>query len=475
MTKLHIFRRKTMAKVVLATLIISLQLISLFASTPLGLEESIEIALENNKELQAQEKGTKVAQWTQYNALSNFFPQAYFNATAVRIDDKTYERATEVYQIPVLGANGIPTGDYIPFSAGAMSGLYRTTYRTNFTVQQPIFNGGKIFLGYQIARLARQQAENALESKQYDVSQRVAETYFNILKLKDFYYIIDKSTTAAEAHLDRLNQLRDQGMARSTDVLQWQVRLQEYTASRREIYDNIEVLLELWNSMLGASGKVYHPLGIKLSRYDDQIDHYNSLNDNQIETFLSDNVLRLEEANPEMRNIELTRQMMSKQYTMSKGNFLPSLNLQFTYELENDDKLDLSGERNWNLAAVLSFPLFRGGANYTNLQRVRNEKRQTEYAVSAMEDHLRTETRRLSRQMITRAMQVESNRISLEYARENHQIMRNLFEQGLLTSSEFLDADTMLLNAEINLLSTYYDFIITRYELDKYTTWKEVK
>ncbi|MBW6516756.1 MAG: TolC family protein [Candidatus Cloacimonetes bacterium] len=462
-------------KLALIILLFLVNITMLIASIPLSLDESIEVALENNKELQAQEKGARAAYWSQYNTLSNFFPQAYFNATAVRIDDKTYDRATEMFQIPVFGPNHLPTGDYIPFSAGAMNGIHRTTYRTNFTVQQPIFNGGKILLVYQISRLARQQADNALESKQYDVSQRVAEAYFNILKLKDMYFIIDKSMTSVESHLERVRQLQEQGMARQSDVLQWQVRLQEYLASSREVYDNIEIILELWNNMMGMTGKAYRPLEIDLSKYDELIDHYNTLNETQIEGFIIDNVKDLEKYNPEMQNIELTRKLMDKQYTISKGNFLPSLNLQFTYELENDDKLDLSGDRNWNLAAVLSFPLFRGGANYTNLQRARNEKREVEYATSALEDYMRLETRRLSRQLIINAMKIESNKLALDYARENYDILSNLFEQGLLTSSDLLDADTMLISAETNLIASYYDFIITRYELNKYTTLKEVK
>jgi len=205
------------------------------------------------------------------------------------------------------------------------------------------------------------------------------------------------------------------------------------------------------------------------------ITNYAALSPGEINTFLADNVESLKKHNPQFQNAELTRDIVGKNYKMAKGNFLPILNLQFNYELENDDRLDLSGDRNWNLAAVLTFPLFKGGANYTNLRRSRAEKRQTELTTYAMEDYLITETRRISRQLITSALQVESNRTGLEYARENYDILRSLFEQGMLTSSEFLDAETMLFSAESNLISTYYDFITAIYELNKYTTLKEVQ
>jgi outer membrane protein TolC len=444
----------------------------IMATTPLTLEESIDLALENNKELLAEEQGYEAAKWAQHNVLSNFFPQASFNARAVRIDDETYNRATEVHKIPVFGPNNIPTGDYIPFSAASMNGLYRTTYNTGFTVQQPIFNGGKIFLGYQIARLARKQAEQTVTERENDIRHRVADTYLNILKMQDLSETVDKNITSASANLHNVSHMKELGMAKESDVLQWQVRLQEYRTTQREIDYTIEILLEHWNSMLGYPEILYHPEAIDLANYDEEISQYAAFDRAEIEDFVADNVESLKRYNPQIQNIELTRDIVRKNYSMAKGNFLPSLNLQFSYELENDDKLDLSGDSNWNLAAVLSFPLFKGGANYTNLRKVRAEKRQTDLATSAMEDYYIIETRRVSKQLITNALQVESNQTGLEYARENYYILRNLFEQGMLTSSEFLDAETMLFVAESNVISAYYDFIIAIYELNKYRTLK---
>ncbi len=461
-----------MTKLAVILLITILNIVSVFASSPLGLEESIDLALENNKGILAEEQAFQASRWSEYNMLSNFFPQATFNTTAVRIDDKTYERATQTFKIPVFGADDMPTGDYIPFSPAALNGLYRTSYRTNFTVRQPIFTGGRIFLGYQMARLARQQAGNMLADKENDVRHQVTGTYFSILKMHDLQETVKKNIRASEASLQKVLQMKDVGMARQTDVLQWQVRLEEYRTTQRELDFNIAMLLELWNNQLGFSLVTYHPAGIEPGSFDEHIERFASKTGDEIEAYLAANVQLLIENNPQMQNIEITRELAGKNYTIAKGNFLPSLNLQFSYDLEESDKLDFSGESSWNIAAVLSFPLFRGGANYTNLRKARAEEREAEYASSAVEDFLITETRRLSRELITNALQVENSKVSRDYAQENYQIMNNLFEQGMITSSEFLDAETMLFAAETNVIAAYYDFITTRYELNKYTTFK---
>jgi outer membrane protein TolC len=464
-----------MIRLALILLIITISSGSLPAMNPLSLEESIAIALENNKELKAQAEGYNAARWSEYNMFGNYLPQASLNAMAVRIDNKTYERASEVFKIPVFGSNNLPTGDYIPFSAGALNGLYRTTYRTNITVQQPLFAGGKIFLGHQISRLATKQAENLVADKENEITHQVTDLYFNILKMQDLKETVGKSILAAEANLHKVREMKEQGMARQTDLLQWQFRLQDYQISRRELENNIEMLLELWNNTLGVPDRSYQPVPLDLESFDREIGEIAALSGEEIEQYLEKNVRALTEHNPRMKNIEVTRKIVGKNYTIAKGNFLPSLNLQFSYEFEDSDRIDFSGEKSWNLAAVLSFPLFRGGANYTNLRKAKAEKRETEYAVSALEDYLVVETRRLSRLLITTALQVQSSKTGLDLARENYRILKNLSEQGMITNSEFLDAEVMLFAGETNVIAAYYDFIITSYELNKYTTFKGVR
>ncbi|MBT5420136.1 MAG: hypothetical protein HOK80_04540, partial [Candidatus Cloacimonetes bacterium] len=131
-----------MKKLILLTL--TLLLLSSIYAVEIDLDESIKVARENNKDIQAEEYSVKSAKWGKFDALSNFLPRASFNSTIVRIDDDTCDEATQIMQVPVFSPMGIPTGDFIPFSSSAMgTGFYQTSYTNNITVQQSIFNGGK--------------------------------------------------------------------------------------------------------------------------------------------------------------------------------------------------------------------------------------------------------------------------------------------------------------------------------------------
>jgi outer membrane protein TolC len=358
---------------------------------------------------------------------------------------------------------------------GGISGMYKTSYRTGLTVTQPLFVGGKIVSGYQMARYNRMQTENSFLHKLNDVRHQVVATYFNILKLKDMRELVSNSLKTAELKKEQIALQQELGLAKRADYLQWQVRIYEYKKTERELSYNLEMLLELYNNLLGLETPEYTPAQIDYQAFSPEINNYAELEENEVKAFLQEEVSKFKQVNPLLKNLDLTQKMLETNRRMAKGNFLPSLSLQFNYEFENDDKLDLSGDKNWNIAAVLSMPLFKGGSNYADLRKSREELRQVQFMNSVVKDHYERETRRLSRQLVMSALNVSSSETAYEYAAENYKILSNLFEQNMLTNSDFLDAESLIFSSKIGLISAYFDFIITKYELEKYTTLQEVK
>ena len=71
--------------------------------------------------------------------------------------------------------------------------------------------------------------------------------------------------------------------------------------------------------------------------------------------------------------------------------------------------------------------------------------------------------------LITKAKRVISGKLAYENAKENYSIVNNLFDQGMVTNTELMDAEIMLFGSELNLQTSYYDFVLAKYTLEKYT------
>jgi outer membrane protein TolC len=459
--------QKTIVTVILLSAAVVLNSVSI------TLDESIEIAEENNKELLAEKNSVQAAEWGRYNAFSNFLPRANLNTSVVRIDDDTYQQAQEMVKIPVFGPDDMPTGDYVPFSAGAMmNGVHKTTYRNSITVQQPVFTGGKILLGYQLASLASQRAKNVVENKKNELSFQVTSTYLNILKLQELRELSENSLRSTTAKLQQVKDKYDAGLAKRSDVLQWQVKLQNDRTAFNEIDSNLQIVLSMWKNLLGTD-QLYYPEKINVTDWQEEMEFFADLKGDEKDSYLDEVLAKVEKFNPTLKMLDVNESMMQKNYTMKKGNFLPSINLQFTYEIEDDDKLDFSGRDSWNLAAIVSLPLFSGGSNYTELKQAQHELRQTRYNIEYARENLFVGAKQAILALTNKAEEIDNNRKALEFAQENHQIINSLFDQDMVTNVELMDAEVMMFSSQMNLTASYYDFIEGLYELYKFTNNQE--
>jgi len=441
----------------------------------ISLEKSIELARENNREMLATEELYHASVWAERNALSGFFPRLDFNSTIARIDDDYYREMSGVDEIPVYGTDGQIIGT-IPFSAAAMSpGFYKTTYNNNITVQQPIFNGGKEIFSYQLARLLRNQSKQELLSKEKTLDYEVTSVYFGFLKLQDLYELARKNLNSTSSHLDLIQQRYELGTVKKSDLLQWQVRFKNDQTSLQMIENDLREITELWGLVLDFEDDYPEPKPFDVSSYDDNIKSLVELDEKSLHQELNDFYEKVKQTSPEIRSMQINKKMMRKNYHIALSNFLPNFNLQFTYEFENDDEFDLQGQENWSLAAVVSVPIFYSGSNYAKVKQSWYEWRSAEKNLNFAQDSYLISAKNVFYEQLINAHKVQDSKSALELAQENHRIVNDLYEQGMVTNIELLDAETMLINSEFNLISAYYDFILNEYELKKYICNKESK
>ncbi len=438
-------------KKVILTFVLMLMISALSAIT---LEESIQIARENNKDILAQESGLMSADWSEKNALTNFFPKVSFSSTIVRIDDDTYDLANAPIQVPGIG------------EFPSMFSVYKTSYTNYITVQQPVFNGGKMIMGYQLAKLAKKQALIALQDKRNDISYAVASAYLGILRLQDLKTLSEKSLNSTISHLEKVQKKYEVGTAKKSDVLQWQVKKKNDETAINEIEGDIDELLGMWTNLLGVEGK--SPAQIEVKALDLEINKYASMNSKETEQAMKEYLSDVSISSPTLQMLELAQKMTKKKYLMAKGEFLPSINIQYNYEFESDDKFDFSGEENWNFAAVVSVPIFTSGANFSSVKTAKYEMKRVDYETESIKENYLIAAKNAFYSLITKSKTIEDNKTALEFAEENHKIINELYEQGMVTNSELLDAEAMLFGSEMNLVSSYYDYILIKYELKKY-------
>jgi len=438
----------------------------------LSLDEAITTAVQNNKSYNAQKYTYQQYKWNEKNALTGFFPKIDFNASAVRIDNDTYENANAVIKLQVYDAFDNPTGDYVPISAGMMTGgIYKTTYMTDLTIRQPIFNGGKLFLGHHIAQLSTKQALQNLVSSKNDLEYNVADSYFNILKIQDMIKIANKSLASSQAQLKKIYEKFNVGVVKKSDVLQWEVKVENDKITLEELKNGLSVLKTYWFNILGLASlsESAMPDRIDLSSYDYEITLLHSISEVTKFDTLSYVLSVVKAENPDLKSLALSEKIAKTAHKLAISNFLPSLNLQYTRTFDQDNKLNFDGADIWNIAAVFSVPIFHFGTNITNLKKSTYGYKSTQLQLEDAREKILMAAENSVYNLITKAKRVMSGKLAYENAKENYSIVNDLFDQGMVTNTELMDAEIMLFGSELNQQISYYDFVLAKYTLEKYT------
>jgi outer membrane protein TolC len=111
----------------------------------LTLEDAIQNALSRNPEVLATKEGLDASQHAVWSARLAFAPSASINSSVTRVDERTFRVANESLDgLREILEIAVPDQEFDiePF-------LYRNTYRTNFQVRLPIYNGGRLWVHVQ--------------------------------------------------------------------------------------------------------------------------------------------------------------------------------------------------------------------------------------------------------------------------------------------------------------------------------------
>lgn len=440
---------------VLLILLMLTSITTLLLGRSINLEQCLKMLNKQNREIAAERYGIQAEKWRQRDALGNFLPQINFNSTIVRIDDDTYNEANAGFEIPGIG------------SFPSLMPINKTTYQNTITVQQSIFNGGKVIIGYQLAKIARQQAEQSLNNTHNDIVYSGVSNFIQILKLKDLQALAQLSLESSQTQLNTIEERAEVGLALESDILQWKVKVSNSEIALKEIENNLTIVKRIWHNQLNTNEKL-DPEPIALEELTLEATRFAALTEEQKMLQMKNYLNEVKQNNPQLASLELSNLIMGKNYLLNKGNFLPSLNIQFTYEIEEDDTFDFSGNDNWNIAALISLPIFSGGKNLSNLNVAKYQKRKVEQTISAGKEQILVAAENSFRMMTITAEKIENNSLARESALENHRLINQYFEQGLATNTDLLNAETMKFNSEMNLTAATYDYLIQKYEMKKW-------
>ncbi len=147
----------------------------------------------------------------------------------------------------------------------------------------------------------------------------------------------------------------------------------------------------------------------------------------------------------------------------SRGNFLPTLDLSYTY---NANKEDLGeGKDNANASAIISYSLFNGLQDKYNLEASKDSEKSSKYTLEATKHDLVYNIKARYISYLKSIKNIETLNNAYKLLQKQYEDSLNKFEQGLLAKNDLLQVNAQMLQAKQNLARAKADSKIAWYDL----------
>jgi len=402
----------------------------------LNIDQAINLALENNESYKSAKEEISKANNRIYEVRASAFPQLTAGINLIR----NWELSTFVLTFDTT-TTSVRTGTYY-------------SWTTDLTVTQPIYNGGAVFAAWGAAKLYKKFAGYQLEQKTMDLKLNVIKAYYGVVMADELQRVAKQSVDLAEANLDVVQKMENQGTVSDFEVLMAQVRL----ANMKPQYIQAE-----------AASKLAHQSLNNLIGLD--------LNTNLQLVFTIDSTMYLLPEydldslktvalgrRPEMLMASTQTKMLKKGVSVARAGYRPSINflttLQFQAQYDNDrwPRRD-DWFRSYYSGISVSIPIFDSWRTPAKVKQAKIDLSQSKLTESDLRDKLKLDVEQSWWNYMKARESITAQGKAVEMAKRGLDIARVRYENGVGTQLELFEAEVALTSAENNRVTAFYDLV----------------
>jgi len=409
----------------------------------LTLQESIDIALKQSVMVHSAKEGVFGADSQKKEAFTGFLPKLSTSYNYLRYNNE-----------PVSYFPGIPP--LLP--AGYIVGGTRNNYTWALEARQPLFAGGGILANYQAGRAGSEIARYDESVTTLDLVQDVKIAYFNILKAERLLDVAVQSVELLKAHRDTAQSFFDVGLIPRNDVLRAEVELANGRQSMVKADNGVEMAKSKFNTILrrniNAPTKVedilsYKPMTMPL--------------DDCLRTAL--------ESRPEIKSYSRRVDQAQSLVKVAQSEFFPSVNLLGHYE-RYGDTASLNGtvykdRESWYVGVAANWNFWEWGRTKYRVDYRRSVENQVNDSLQNIKDQVALDLKNAWLSAHEAEKQIQVTKAAIEQAEENFRISKERYKEQVGTSTDVLDAQTLLTRAKSDYFTALGDYNISLARLER--------
>lgn len=463
------------------------------AQNALTLDSCRALALTNNKELRISAEKISAAHYEKKAAFTNFLPKISAMGTYMRTEKEisllsdeqkgaisnigTTAQGTiqETFQQlaasnPALEQLLEPLAPLIPGIGSALNGVgqglvdalhtdTRNMYAGAVTLTQPIYMGGKIVAYNKITKYAEQLAESQHATGMQDLILSTDKAYWQVISLVNKKKLAESFLKLVRQLDGDVDKMIAEGVATKADGLSVKVKVNEAEMTLTQVENGLSLSKMVLCQLCGL------PLNSEIALADENIQNL-SLPSTETQS----NVATALSNREELRSLDLASKIYDQKVNVTRAGFLPSVALTANYMVTNPSLVN-GFERKfrgmWAVGALVQIPIWNWGEGMYKVKAAKAEANIARYQLADVKEKVELQVSQASYKVNEAAKRLTMTEKNMEKADENLRYAKLGFTEGVIPTSNVLEAQTAWLSAQSDKIDAQIDVKLTEVYLRK--------
>ncbi len=418
-------KKLRMKTLFIALTVCSISILQAQENRSLSLKEAIELGLENSKQLKISLSKSIQAKLETEGKKDGYIPDLDVSGQYLRMNEPTVDVNSALLGESSDSEDGLSIApEYLALGMAS--------------AKMPLFSGLKIRNGVRSAKYLENAANLDVEAQKSEVILNLVNAYMNLYKAQETVKLVEEDLAESKKRVKDFTRMNDNGVLALNDLLKAQ--LQESNTSL--------ALLDAENNHRVANYNMTLLLGL---------DEASQLLLDSIKTTQFEEVLNVGDLRNKALSDRKDLQAMSERKKASetgvkiaKGDYWPSVGLSGGYAAMDIDQLATISNA-WNVGLGVSFNISQLYKNGSHVHRAKEQLVQTQLMEEQLTDQVKREVFKSLSDYRESLLRMDVYKTAEKQAKENYRITKNKHDNNLATTTDLLDADVDLLQAELNL------------------------
>lgn len=402
----------------------------------LSLKESIRIALKNSTLIQERKEAIlQTIAETEAN-YADFWPKVSTGYSYSGLSEEPFMN---------FGGQKIPTST-------------RDNYRWDVTLTQPVFTGFALKNKYELSKVGFDMAKYYEDQARKDFILEVKKGYYQILKAQKSHEVALEAVRHLEAHLKDAEALYKHELIPKNDLLKSQVALAHARQDLVKAENQVNLAISHFNTLLRIG--INYPTKVE-----------DILVVKPIPIGMEEAIEIALKNRPEVKAIEAAVKGKEIGISLAKSAYYPEVALVGKYERMGDtpevNGNNLTNKEMGSIILQARWTLFEWGKTKSEARKAESQKREMEQVLTRVREGIMLEVKQALLNLMESEKNIETARESINQAEENYRITNLQYQHQVTTSTEVLEARTLLTQSKNYYYHALYGYHEAGAHLDR--------